>query len=266
MEKWKTIHDLPIDDWEKLAELFIKEKECFEKSKNIFGNRKLYRIIAFNTAEGDFTPYFLIKANVPGSFYHTGSYGMFGKVSISKMYWSLEFLSNHKDIYLVKEENMETKEIKISVPEGYKIDKENSTFECIKFKKKEERWKDDKDAPVHGFIITTECEMKHVSSFNRIWNYNIFATEKQARSALAMARISQIMANDERFGGVVKDEIWEKSNIRIAYICKIANDIRRGYQYSNMINYHFLAFHTEEQRDLFLKENEDLIKNYLMID
>ena len=33
-----------------------------------------------------------------------------------------------------KENNMETKEIKIKVPEGYEIDKENSTFECIKFK------------------------------------------------------------------------------------------------------------------------------------
>lgn len=31
---------------------------------------------------------------------------------------------------------MNTKEIKITVPEGYEIDKDNSTFECIKFKKK----------------------------------------------------------------------------------------------------------------------------------
>lgn len=31
---------------------------------------------------------------------------------------------------------METKELKIQVPESYEIDKENSTFECIKFKKK----------------------------------------------------------------------------------------------------------------------------------
>ena len=29
---------------------------------------------------------------------------------------------------------METKEIKIDIPKGYEIDKENSTFECIKFK------------------------------------------------------------------------------------------------------------------------------------
>ena len=39
---------------------------------------------------------------------------------------------------------METKEIKINVPEGYEIDKENSTFECIKFKpiKKELTYED----------------------------------------------------------------------------------------------------------------------------
>lgn len=29
---------------------------------------------------------------------------------------------------------MEAKELKIQVPKGYEIDKENSTFECIKFK------------------------------------------------------------------------------------------------------------------------------------
>lgn len=29
---------------------------------------------------------------------------------------------------------METKELKIQAPEGYEIDKENSTLECIKFK------------------------------------------------------------------------------------------------------------------------------------
>ena len=43
-----------------------------------------------------------------------------------------------------KENNMETKEFKINIPEGYEIDKENSTFECIKFKpvKKELTYED----------------------------------------------------------------------------------------------------------------------------
>lgn len=29
---------------------------------------------------------------------------------------------------------MERKDVKIQIPNGYEIDKENSTFECIKFK------------------------------------------------------------------------------------------------------------------------------------
>ncbi len=43
---------------------------------------------------------------------------------------------------------METKEFKIQVPEGYEIDTENSTFECIKFKpiKKEITYEDIADS------------------------------------------------------------------------------------------------------------------------
>lgn len=37
---------------------------------------------------------------------------------------------------------METKEVKIQIPEGYEIDKDNSTFECIKFKPKILTYKD----------------------------------------------------------------------------------------------------------------------------
>lgn len=34
----------------------------------------------------------------------------------------------------------------------------------------------------------------------------------------------------------------------------------------NYIKYEFLAFHTEEQRNVFLKNNEQLVKDYLMIE
>lgn len=40
---------------------------------------------------------------------------------------------------------MANKEIKITVPEGYEIDKKNSTFECIKFKKKALQYRDIED-------------------------------------------------------------------------------------------------------------------------
>jgi len=271
MGKWKTTSDLPIDDWKKLAKLFIIKKDCFKKkSKSAFGNRKLYRVIVFNPATRDFTPHFLIKANVPGDFYHTGSYHTFGRITISELYWSLEFLSNCKDIYLVKEENMETKEVKIKIPEGYEIDKEKSTFECIKFKKKEVSWRSTETNnlnyinKISGYTIGVGSEPLEVKNWlHTKFNRFLFATEKQAKSALAMAQISQIMANDKRFGGVVTDEEWTKDSM-IKYCIKRSG--RYGYPEIVYKHYHFLAFHTKEQRDLFIEENEDLVKDYLMID
>lgn len=49
---------------------------------------------------------------------------------------------------------MEQKEQKINIPEGYEIDEENSTFECIKFKPKKEYitiW--DVYSAIHGNIL-----------------------------------------------------------------------------------------------------------------
>lgn len=92
---------------------------------------------------------------------------------------------------------------------------------------------------------------------------NMFATEKQAKSALAMARISQLMANDKRYGGVMTDAEWmdetaEKFTIE-RYYNSIKYTLQEGY-------YYFLAFHTPKQRELFISENEQLVKDYLMID
>lgn len=157
------------------------------------------------------------------------------------------------------------KEIKITPPEGYEIDKENSTFDCIKFKPVVKRWRDERFEEVKGFYI--DC-LSNIERSNILYNtkhsYKLFATRKQAKSALAMARISQIMANDERFGCVVTDEEQENKNIWKYSINRNSNTIEK-YNGTHGID-HFLSFHTSEQRDLFLKENEDLVKDYLMID
>lgn len=85
----------------------------------------------------------------------------------------------------------------------------------------------------------------------------IFATEKQAKSALAMAQLSQLMA--------VYNDGWEYSagvmpaidaNICSKYVIKSCCD---GY-------FKFLTFKTTELRDEFLKNFEQLIKEYFMID
>lgn len=155
------------------------------------------------------------------------------------------------------------KEIKITPPEGYEIDKVNSTFDCIKFKPVAKRWRDNKDTIINGFYVDNFSYIYGNTGKNKYFNYNTFATKKQAKSALAMARISQIMANDERFGGVVTDEEFEDEDIWIYSINRNKNTIQM-YQGTCGID-HFLSFHTPEQRDLFLKENEDLVKDYLMI-
>lgn len=153
------------------------------------------------------------------------------------------------------------KEIKIIPPEGYEIDKENSTFECIKFKPIIKRWRDDPKAKITGYYMM-DNKLAPFRGDNIKCNFNVFATIEQAKSALAMARISQIMANDERFGGPITDEEWNDSTLKKYTIYREKGSITQGY---NFISYRFLAFHTEYQCDLFLEENEDLIKDYLMI-
>ena len=161
---------------------------------------------------------------------------------------------------------METIELKIQVPAGMEIDKENSTFECIKFKLIQKKWRDNKDANIAGYYIDPDSTITSIAAEYRFPNtkdnHNIFAEEKQARSALAMAQISQIMTNDERFGGVVTDEEWNNDNWKYVIYRKHDSVHTDCLLYS----YKFLAFHTPHQRDLFLKENEDLVKDYLMID
>lgn len=159
---------------------------------------------------------------------------------------------------------METKELKIIPPEGYEIDKENSTFECIKFKPIK-RWRDNENELFKGYFINNDSRIQLAPScYNRDFNNNIFATEKQANSALAMAQISQIMANDKRFGGPVTDEEWEDTTIDKFVIARLRNTMNKIASATS--NYEFLSFHTSAQRDLFLEENEDLVKDYLMID
>lgn len=91
-------------------------------------------------------------------------------------------------------------------------------------------------------------------------NRNIFLTEKHAKSALAMAQISQLIPY---YGGEITNDEWKDSSIRKYIIFRKMSYVGRCEAYSN---YEFLAFHTAEQRDEFLKNNEQLVKDYLMIE
>ena len=71
----------------------------------------------------------------------------------------------------IKQNDMETKEIKIKVPEGYDIDKENSTFDCIKLKPIQSRFSDyDGTKKIFGFGIgggSAIIEIKEVDKIGR---------------------------------------------------------------------------------------------------
>lgn len=134
--------------------------------------------------------------------------------------------------------------------------------------KESEFWSDNKNNTFHGFSIhnvTTDGIFTEVEAApNTEVNYDIFVTMKQAKSALAMARIGQILANDiEHFGGVITDDEWEDDDLKYVIY-------RRNNNISSIavtkFEYCFLAFHTAAQRDLFLKKYRDLVKDYLMID
>lgn len=91
--------------------------------------------------------------------------------------------------------NMETKEIKIKVPEGYEIDEENSTLECIKFKpiKKELTYKDvAKELFLKDMFITNVCgEIYKVSSASP-YDKNNATNKKQLERLLALNQLLNI--------------------------------------------------------------------------
>lgn len=76
---------------------------------------------------------------------------------------------------------------------------------------------------------------------------------------LAMAMISQLMPY---YGGEITDEEWGMETDKYI-ITRIGNKIKLDH----CTHYHYLlAFHFASQRDEFLKYNEQLVKDYLMID
>ena len=159
---------------------------------------------------------------------------------------------------------METKEVKITIPEGYEIDKENSTFECIKFKKKVNdeinTWKDLKT--VEGYFINLDSDIIPDMGLVVKSNKNTFISEKYAKAALALAQISQLMPY---YGGEITDEEWANSNLIKCSIEVWNTCIHCSYVYNERT---VLAFHTSKQRDRFLSfpENVQLVKDLFMID
>ena len=88
-----------------------------------------------------------------------------------------------------------------------------------------------------------------------------FKTEKQAKSALAYAQLTQLMALPEYNGDWVPD--WSDDCEAKYIIRRVRNGIDTDY-YS--ITHHHIFFKSEEIRDRFMKNNYDLLKEYFELD
>lgn len=151
---------------------------------------------------------------------------------------------------------METKEFKIQVPEGYKIDKEKSTFEKIVFKKIEREfpksWEDLKN--IGGYYVSSQSDIKYCyENCQDSINKNVFPTKREAEACLALAQLCQLR---DRYNGGWKPD-W-KDDGEIKYCIEFfKGKIEKEYHY---ITKRVLCFKTRELRDKFLENFRGLIK------
>lgn len=153
---------------------------------------------------------------------------------------------------------MESEEIKIEIPKGYEIDTKKSTFENIVFKKKTiaNCWE---DLPkVSGaLIMNTSSEIYTTDDFPTTFSSkNVFLNEKYAKSALALAQISQLLPYyDSKVD-------WNKYGEKYV-IVRSYNSLAIEVNYQV---YRLLAFNTYAEAARFLKHNERLVKDYYMME
>lgn len=159
--------------------------------------------------------------------------------------------------------NMETKELKIQIPEGMEIDKENSTFECIKFKPIEVKKTWENIGQISGYVLGSASTISPRSNFKtKNYNKDIAASEKVAKSMLAMAQLSQVLKR--WYKPFTERELRDPIILKWGFGC----DGKKFFvvqSYSTCLNTTFLAFRTKSDALEFLENNRELIKQYYML-
>ena len=200
---------------------------------------------------------------------HTETYGLsFSKLNSAVVYmYDQNYIFTVRCVSDIKQETMETKQekkksFKVEIPEGYEIDKENSTFEYIKYKKvKFEYPKSWEEAfvgnNVSGYWVGPNGEIKIANRTALRSDKNTFKYEEQAESMLAYAQLTQLMALPCYNGDWMPD--WNNlSQIKYS-IERLKYDIVKldfsGY-------FSFLTFKSEKVRDEFFNNHMDLIRQF----
>lgn len=141
------------------------------------------------------------------------------------------------------------------MPEGYEIDRENSTFDEIVFKKVENKlpksWEDLKI--ISGYFVSN---LSNITYFDGVIdsniNKNIFPTKEEAKACLALSQLCQL--RDFYNDGWKPD--YKDDNVK--YLLYYWGDTITKSHTTGASN--LLIFKTEKLRDKFLENFEDLIK------
>lgn len=150
---------------------------------------------------------------------------------------------------------METKEFKIQAPEGYEIDRENSTFEKIVFKKIENElpksWEDLYE--VGGWFVDFHSDVVTSGSMRTADSVkNRFPTKEEAEACVALAQLCQLR---DRYNDGWKPDWTDFTMKPSIYFHK---DIATTGE--NRSERTILYFRYEKIRDEFLENFGDLIK------
>lgn len=160
---------------------------------------------------------------------------------------------------------METKNLKITLEQAKELltttpqltEVIYNTFPELKPKLKVlDRWED--IGEIGGYYVddcSTISEILYENSFDN--NKNIFATKKQAESALAYAQLTQLM----KATGDCDNINWDDCNEKF-----IIHRYDNNLHVSSVINYYrHIAFNTREIRDEFLEKHQELLKKFFQI-
>ena len=109
---------------------------------------------------------------------------------------------------------METKEVKIDIPKGYEIDKENSTFECIKFKSSKE-YTTYKDVCVNLFA---EKYRYYIDSFGVIYSTQLKAFISSPNMAPIKKQLERLLALNQLMN--IAYYYNDKQYMRVGYYIK----------------------------------------------
>ena len=150
--------------------------------------------------------------------------------------------------------NMDTKKLKINIPEGYEIDKEKSTFEEIVFKKVEDplaklpkTW-EEYCKQTEGYVSYFFSSPKSIIKSWFEGSYNEFITEERVKQYVALGRLLQLR------------DYWVKGYNEFRYA--VYGDRLDGTaicDWRDNIN-HPLTFPTREMAQKFVECFKDLMK------